>query len=125
MEVIRSRLQRCLIVCQYGVSIVLVISSLIIYRQLQYMQQKELGLNRQNVITVQTKDNSLAKNYENIRAEWEQYPGIISTTASTHLPINITSSHIINDVPGAARKMTWLFMSVESITISWRFLELP
>ena len=115
-----SRLQRWLIVGQYGVSIVLVITSLMIYRQLQFMKQKELGLDRENVITIHIKDNSLNKNYENIRAEWQQYPGIVATTASQHLPINITSSHIINDVPGGSKEDD---LAIYEGRVNYDFLE--
>jgi putative ABC transport system permease protein len=92
-----SRLQRWIIVGQYAVSIVLVTSSLIIYNQLQYMQQKDLGYDREDVIAVQFRDQTLLQKYEALRTEWRQHPDIIATTASTHLPINITSSHLIND----------------------------
>lgn len=97
-------MQRWLIVGQYAVSIVLVISSVVIYTQIQYMQQKELGYDREHVITIQIKDYLLYQNYENLRDEWLQHPNIIASATSTHLPTNIGSSHIINDEPGGSKE---------------------
>lgn len=98
-----SRLQRWLIVGQYGVSIILIISSLVIYRQLQYMQHKELGYNREHVITIPVRDYALIQNFENLRSEWQQHATIIASTTSTNLPTNIASSHILNDEVGNSK----------------------
>jgi putative ABC transport system permease protein len=97
-----SRLQRGLIVIQYAASIALVIGSTVIYQQLQYMKQKELGFNKSGVIVLPVHDNTLP--FGNLRNEWLQYPGIEGVTMSTQLPINITSSHLINDESNADKK---------------------
>ena len=99
----RFTMQRWLIVIQYVVSIVLVTSSLVIYYQLQYMRQKELGYNKDHIIAIRIQDNSLAKNYEAIRTEWLQNTNLTSVTASNHLPANIMSSTIINDEEGGTK----------------------
>jgi len=99
-----SRLQRWLIVVQYAVSITLVISSLVIYRQLAYMQDRELGYSKTNIITIRLRDDALFDNRQNLKNEWAQNPNIFSTTTSSHLPINIRSSQIINDDPGGSKE---------------------
>ena len=100
----RFKMQRWLIVVQYVVSIALVISSLVIYSQLQYMQQKELGYDRGHIIAVKVQGRSVAENYEAIRNEWLQSPNLINVTASIHLPTNIASSTIINDEDGRSKE---------------------
>jgi putative ABC transport system permease protein len=94
-----SRLQHGLIILQYAASIALVIGSIVIYQQLQYMKQKELGFDKSGVIVLPVHDYKLR--FDNLRNEWLQYPGIEGVTMSTQLPINITSSHIINDESNA------------------------
>jgi putative ABC transport system permease protein len=90
------KIQQWLIIGQYVVSIVLVIGSIVINRQLQYMQNKELGYNREHVIVINVKDPSLAQKYESLRVEWLQNPRITAVTASGSLPTQINSSTIIN-----------------------------
>ena len=90
------KIQRWLIVGQYVVSIVLVTGSIVINRQLQYMQKKELGYNREHVVVINIQDPSLSEKYEAIRDEWLKNPRITAVTASGSLPTNINSSSIIN-----------------------------
>ncbi|MCG8387917.1 MAG: ABC transporter permease [Cytophagales bacterium] len=91
------KIQRWLIVGQYTLSIVLVISSVIIYRQFQFIQQKELGYDKDHIITVKLRDPSLMKKIEVIREELLSDPRFDGVTASMHLPTNITSNTEIND----------------------------
>ncbi len=41
-----------LVVLQFSISTFLIISTVVVYRQLQYMQNKDMGLDRHNVITI-------------------------------------------------------------------------
>jgi len=71
-----SRLQRWLIVVQYAVSITLVISSLVIYRQLAYMQDRELGYSKTNIITIRLRDDALFDNRQNLKNDVGANPNI-------------------------------------------------
>ena len=98
------RFQRVLIVAQYVVSITLIISSAVIYRQIQYMKNKELGYARENVITLPLLDRPpVMRNYETLVTTWKQHPAVVSVTSSSQLPINIVSSTIINDDDGSSK----------------------
>lgn len=96
-----SKVQRVLLVAQYAVAITLVISSIVIYTQLRFVQEKELGYDRRNVITIPVRDYSLVEGFETLRIEWQKNPAILESSYCTSLPINVTSSHIINDEVGA------------------------
>ncbi|HMJ68619.1 MAG TPA: ABC transporter permease [Cyclobacteriaceae bacterium] len=93
-------LQRWLLVGQYCISIVLVVCSVGIYLQNEYMQQKNLGFDRDHVLTFRSRDYRLLEHREALKAEWSQNPNIISSTLLSHLPIQIGSSYVINDEPG-------------------------
>ena len=92
-----SILQRSLVILQYFASIVLIIGSIVIYQQLQFMRQKELGYDKDGVITIDMQDHALVTQIDNLKNEWLQYPVIKGVTMSTQLPINVTSSHMVND----------------------------
>jgi putative ABC transport system permease protein len=85
-------IKRWLIVGQYVVTIILVTGSIVIQRQLDFMQNKELGYDREHVMVVTIQDPSLSQNYETLRDEWLQNPRITAVTASGSLPTNINSS---------------------------------
>ena len=88
------RLQRGLIVGQYAASIVLVVCSFVIFLQLQFVRQKDLGYNKEHVIAIRSQ--GLANKYDVIKNESLAYSDIIAVTASSDLPTNIKSSTIIN-----------------------------
>ncbi|MGK7396645.1 MAG: FtsX-like permease family protein [Candidatus Cyclobacteriaceae bacterium M3_2C_046] len=89
-------LQKFLIVFQYAVSVVLIIGSIVIYRQLQFIQTKELGYDKEHVITVTVRDNSVRKNFEVIRNDLLQNRQIIAITKSESLPTDTRGSSTID-----------------------------
>ncbi len=90
-------IQRWLTVGKYAISIALIISSMVIYRQFQFIQNKKLGYDREHIVTIPLRDYTLRNNIELLKSEWLKKPQIQSVTISTSLPTNITSNTIIND----------------------------
>lgn len=88
-------LQQFLIVFQFVASIVLIISSVVIYRQINFMKNKELGYDKENVVTIWIKDRPLREKFDVLANEWLQHPGVIHTTMATSLPADISSSTLI------------------------------
>ncbi|MBX2963925.1 MAG: ABC transporter permease [Cyclobacteriaceae bacterium] len=88
-------LQQFLIVFQFVASIVLIISSVVIYRQLDFMKSKELGYDKENVVTLWLKDRSLREKYQTLETQWQEHPGVIATTITSSLPAEISSSTMI------------------------------
>ena len=89
--------QQWLMVGQYASSVALVIGSFMIYQQFQYIRSKELGYEKEQVLTLRVRDNELQQAYQAIKNQCLRNPQIISMAASWHLPTNITSSTTIND----------------------------
>jgi putative ABC transport system permease protein len=77
-----STLQRSLVIMQYFASIVLIIGSIVIYQQLQFMRHKDLGYDKEGVITIDIRDRELQTKIDNLRNEWLQYPAIRGVTMS-------------------------------------------
>ena len=47
-----GRLRRVLVVFQFAVSILLIIGTMIMYRQINYMMNKDVGFNKEQVIVI-------------------------------------------------------------------------
>ncbi len=78
-------LRKGLIVGQFAASIVMIICTMTIGQQMNYVQQKDLGYNRDQVIVVPTNKGradgyALARLYEN---ELSKYPQVATVSAST------------------------------------------
>lgn len=78
-------LRKVLVVSQFAISVVLIIATVVVFRQLQYMQNQKLGLNKDHVVTAFCY-NALAPRYESFRNEILHNPTVKNLTRSSRLP---------------------------------------
>jgi putative ABC transport system permease protein len=81
----RSGLRSGLVVFQFMMSVVLIVGTIIVYRQITYIQSKNLGFNRDQVLTVNDVD-ALGKQAETFKQEVLRLPGVVSGSISGYLP---------------------------------------
>lgn len=77
-------LQRTLVVGQFAASIILIASSIIIKKQLNYIHDKDLGFNKEQVICFQPRN--IASSYETFRQEMLRNPNVKDITIKSCLP---------------------------------------
>lgn len=78
-------LRSSLVVFQFFISIVLIIGTLVIYNQLKYIQNKDLGYNRSQVLVVHGVYN-LGEQTKVFKEEVRQLPGVTGVTMTGFLP---------------------------------------
>ncbi len=93
-------LQQILVIAQYTVSIVMIICSLLIYQQFEFIKNKELGFEKDHILTIRARSSELRENLELIKNEWRSNPNILAISGSQNLPTNIQQSTIVNDNEG-------------------------
>ena len=81
----RPWLRNTLVVVQFTISIVLIIGTLVIYKQLMYLQKERLGFNKEQVILLRN-PFALGKNSQIFKDEVKKFDGIESVTFSTAIP---------------------------------------
>jgi len=79
-------LRKGLIVFQFTISMILVISTLIIDRQMSFIQNKNLGLNPEQILNIALETNTSKSNSQPFIDELNQIPGVETLTASTGIP---------------------------------------
>lgn len=79
-----------LVVVQFSASIILIIGTIIIFRQLNYIQTKNLGFNKDQVLIINDA-YALDQKTEAFKNEMLQIPGVISGTFSGFLPVSSSS----------------------------------
>lgn len=82
----RSNFRSTLVTFQFVTSLVLVISSFIIYRQLNYIQHKNLGFSKDRVLVV-TGTSSLRDNNDVFKQEVKKIAGVKNATFAGFLPV--------------------------------------
>jgi len=86
-------LQKFLVVGQFTISIFLVICTLTVFKQLNYMRGRALGfdLKQKLVLRVKSNLNHLRHDYEDIKRDFLQHPSITGATVSSSVPGDDTS----------------------------------
>ena len=72
--------RKSLVVFQFAISVILIISVLVVYKQVEYVQNKNLGYHKDNVIAFSS-DNLEDESLETFLIEIKQIPGVVSTSA--------------------------------------------
>ncbi len=68
-----------LVVFQFGISIVLIASMIVVYQQVQFIQNKNLGYQKDQVIYF-SKEGNVAQQLQTFIAETEKIPGVVNTS---------------------------------------------
>lgn len=79
----KSYFRNILVVFQFLISVFLVSGTILIYRQLEYMQNKNLGVEKENIVVISLRNKKMTSNYESLKAELSGLPGVINITGSS------------------------------------------
>ena len=110
-------LRRCLVVLQFGAAIVLITSSIVIKQQISYIQQKNLGYDRENIIEIPVRGN-IANSCDAIKNDLMQHSGILGVTFASQTIQNAGM------VAGWKDSLMMVFISVEKSFIPTMGIEL-
>jgi putative ABC transport system permease protein len=81
-----TRLRSFLVISQFIISICLIIGTGIILRQLHFMKNTNLGYEKENVIVVEVRDQSIQQSLDSVKAEIQNILGVVSVSSSTLVP---------------------------------------
>lgn len=84
-----GNLRKVLVVAQFGISIVLVISTIVVFRQLNFMQNSELGFQKDQMLVInarKTPRNQFIENYETLKQELLSVAGVELVSGTTAIP---------------------------------------
>ncbi|HTE12131.1 MAG TPA: ABC transporter permease, partial [Chitinophagaceae bacterium] len=77
-----------LVVFQFSISIALIICTVIVFRQLQYIRNKDLGLDKEHVVVIANTDR-LKNMEETFRREIIKQPGVTGASISSSIPTRV------------------------------------
>lgn len=81
-----SALRVALVVTQFSIASFLIISLLMVYSQIQYAKNKDLGFDQEQVVVVKNLTDGLEDDYSLIKNELSTIPAIENITAATAFP---------------------------------------
>jgi putative ABC transport system permease protein len=76
-----------LVIIQFAFSIIFIIGTILVYSQLNFIKNKDLGFEQDNILTISLmEDISVGYRYDVIKSELLSYPNIQSITAAGSIP---------------------------------------
>ncbi len=82
----KSNFRRSMAVIQFVISITLIIGTLVIYRQMEYIQNKSLGFDKENVVLIPAESNRVRQNIDAFRNTLREDVRIKSVAVSSNIP---------------------------------------
>lgn len=93
-KVVRSKggiiARKSLMVFQFVISLVMIVGTIVIYRQINYVKQLNLGFDKENVIRLKTKDNAYI-NAQAFKNELLEIPGVQKIAFANAVPGDISN----------------------------------
>jgi putative ABC transport system permease protein len=116
----RSYFRNAMVVMQFAISVFLSFSTLAIYRQLQFLQNKDIGINKEDVIIIPLRGSGLTAKYETMQDEFRLVPGVKDVSASSTYLGNFEQrrSYYPEGTPRQAAYM------INNVQVDYNYLEM-
>lgn len=106
-----SGLRKILVVIQYSLAIVFIICILVINAQISYMQQRDLGFDKESVMTLQPHIKS--ESVDVIAEQIEKMPGVNMVALGGNVPVNMGNFNTINNWDGNISRKPLMFYMMQ------------
>lgn len=82
----KGMLRKVLVVIQFFIAIFMIIGTIVVSSQIRYMKNKDLGFNKDNLVTLEIQDTTFRKKIETFKQELLNNPNVISVTNNAGIP---------------------------------------
>ncbi|PSR55952.1 transporter permease [Adhaeribacter arboris] len=108
-----------LVVFQFTLSTILIVAVMVIYQQIQLIQNTDAGYNKNNILRLSVEGNIRGKEKEFI-AELKNIPGVVNASSTLHKMIGHGYSHYGMNWPGKDPSSELIF---EAFEVDYDFIE--
>lgn len=82
----RSRLRQSLVVAQFALSILMIVATLVVFQQLDYVRHKQLGFNQDQLVVIDINHDDVQSNFLTIKNEFKRHAAVRGATVSSRVP---------------------------------------
>ncbi|MBS1680115.1 MAG: ABC transporter permease [Bacteroidetes bacterium] len=118
-------LRQSLVVIQFSVSIMLMIGTAVILNQLDYIQNKKLGYDKENVIVLPL-DSKTRQVYDQLKTEFIRSGKVVSVARATEPPTKINGGYTIKSEGSSSRGIIVTAMAIDQDfipTVNMKIME--
>ncbi len=98
-----AHLRQGLVVFQFVLSMIMIVATIVVYRQVQFIRSHDIGLQRENLLHFGAAPG-ISKHFEAYRAELLKQPGVQGVTRASHNPIGVWNTSVSVEWPGKQPK---------------------
>lgn len=112
----KSKMRQVLVVIQFSLSVILLIATIVVYDQLDYIRNKKLGFNQDHLIAIDINNNNVRQKFESMKAEMLRNPAVRGVTVSSRIPGDWKTINQVEVVPvggGEESTHTMYFLGVD------------
>lgn len=111
-----ARIRKGLVVVQFALSMALIVSSLVVYRQLDFIQEMRLGFNDEQLVVVDINDGNARANFASMKEEFARDADVLGVSVTSNVPgdwKNITQVDVGSYGAGEADRLPAYFLAAD------------
>lgn len=94
------RLRQGLVIFQFAISVILIVGTLIVWQQLRYMQDQNLGFDQEQVLVLRPPTDDLQQRHEVVAQTFRALPAVQAITTSDAVPGQFVGGGFVYTDPG-------------------------
>lgn len=109
-------LRKVLVVTQFCLSVILIIGTLGVYKQMNFIQSADLGFDKSQTLVIDINHGQVRSRFEAMKQEFERLPGVSGAAVSSRVPgewKDITEVFARNPESGSADSLQAYYMSFD------------
>ena len=116
----RGWLRRGLVIIQFLISAVMVIGSITVAMQMRFIQHKDLGFEKDQILLVSLNDTSVINNVNAFMEEIERHPSVEETALSTTVPGRFFGKNVMTAEDNSGEMQEKVF---NNIVVNYEYLD--
>jgi putative ABC transport system permease protein len=107
----KGRMRNVLVIAQFSVSLTLIIAAILVRSQLDFIRDKDMGFDRDQIVVVPLYENKIRQNPGPVLEELRRHPQILFAASSMHLPNDVGAMTTIKWQGKPEEEQTWVKVS--------------
>jgi putative ABC transport system permease protein len=79
-------IRRSLVVFQFALSIIMIVATIIVYMQMKYVNTKDMGFNKEQLLVIDINSGKIRRGAETIKTEFEKLPQVKQVSVTSRVP---------------------------------------
>jgi putative ABC transport system permease protein len=108
-------IRKILVVAQFSITIVLIIGTLVVYKQIRFMKNMDLGFDKEQKLII---PGNIRDRYESVKAEFMKNPSITGAAACWNVPgrlANLIEARLVGEKEEKAQSMNFYYVDHDFI----------